>query len=181
MDASKPHGDSSQRSRRQAGPGSAWLCPPCCALAGYELPTADSAPLATVREELHRLNAAILELKAKLLGPVPVAVSVEEAAAILGCGRTQVFKYLAQGKLTRAKQFGRRVAVSVASIEALQAPKKERRPHVGRRPRNIGASIRALPLGEEQDRKDAPRTTPIRPPSTRDRGAARAGPRDAPA
>jgi hypothetical protein len=107
----------------------------CCSLSGYALPIvraasddADGDPIGALREELRHLRATLQELKGKLHGPARVAVSVEEAATMLGCGRTQVFKYLRQGKLQHGKRLGRRATVTIASIEALQAPGPRRKP-----------------------------------------------------
>ena len=80
------------------------------------------------------------------------SVSVKEAAAWLGCGRTQIFKFLKEGQLQRAKKLGRQVMVTVDSIEALTGLPKllSTKPSVTRRSRRralaLQASIRSLPL-----------------------------------
>jgi len=74
-----------------------------------------------LREDVRRIGAAVAQLKTAAIMPAKVAVSVSEAAELLGCGRTQVFKYLSEGKLRRGKRLGRRATVTVASIEALLA------------------------------------------------------------
>lgn len=50
------------------------------------------------------------------------AITVEDAALVLGCGRTQVFALLKSGRLTRAKSFGKRTLITLASVTALQDP-----------------------------------------------------------
>jgi excisionase family DNA binding protein len=65
------------------------------------------------------MSAALADLKLAMLGPTATAVSVEQAAALLGCGRTQIFGFLKDGKLRRAKKLGRKVMVRMTSVSAL--------------------------------------------------------------
>jgi excisionase family DNA binding protein len=53
------------------------------------------------------------------------AISAEEAARRLGCGRTRVFELLQRGLLKRAKSFGRRTMLLAASVEALLSTGKK--------------------------------------------------------
>ncbi len=108
-----------------------------------------------LREEIRHLRAAVEDVRRQLANPVPHAISVEDAATRLGCGRTQVFKYLKAGQLRRAKKHGRRVMVTVASVEALGSGIREpnsgrpRRQHGRRSAASLRASILALPLNGE--------------------------------
>jgi excisionase family DNA binding protein len=54
-------------------------------------------------------------------GLAPELTTIEEAAAILGCGRTKAFALRAEGKLKAARSFGRRALVTTASVEACKA------------------------------------------------------------
>jgi excisionase family DNA binding protein len=56
------------------------------------------------------------------------AISAEEAARRLGCGRTRVFELLQRGLLKRAKSFGRRTMLLAASVEALLSAAKKPEP-----------------------------------------------------
>jgi excisionase family DNA binding protein len=95
------------------------------------------------------VRADLAELKMRMVNPLPVSVSVEEAAARLGCGRTKVFELLRRGKLRRGKAAGRALRITVASIDAfLSGPKRQDTPRRTRRyVGDIGAAIRALPIG----------------------------------
>lgn len=48
-----------------------------------------------------------------------VAISVQEAQSMLGCGRARIFTLLKSGKLKKARKIGRKTMVSIASIEGL--------------------------------------------------------------
>jgi excisionase family DNA binding protein len=55
------------------------------------------------------------------------AVSVEAAAALLGCRRRQVFSLLKRGVLVRAPRVGRELRIYVASINEALRPRAEKR------------------------------------------------------
>jgi predicted DNA-binding transcriptional regulator AlpA len=80
---------------------------------------------------------------------------VREAAALLGCSRSQVFKYLSERKLQRGRRLGRAVTVTVPSIRELQGQPKHPKQLASfyRRkkpsPGSAKASILALPLAAE--------------------------------
>jgi predicted DNA-binding transcriptional regulator AlpA len=134
---------------------------PCCspAISGVPLATAprppSQEPLSDLREELRQISTAIAELSLNLRGPPPVALPVREAAALLGCSRSQVFKYLSEGKLRRGRRLGRAVTVTVPSIRELQGepkhPKQLASLHRRRKPSpgSVKASILALSLAAE--------------------------------
>lgn len=66
--------------------------------------------------------------------PDPV-VTWQEAARLLGCGKTRLFELLAQGVLERAPRYGRSLRIFRASVErALFAPRKP-----GRKKRHASA------------------------------------------
>ena len=74
---------------------------------------------AAVREEVRaEVDALRAELAALSPGDAP-AVTVEQAARTLGCGRTRVFELLNLGKLKAAPKVGRSTMVTRASVEAL--------------------------------------------------------------
>jgi len=54
----------------------------------------------------------------------PILVSINEAAKLLGLGRTSIYALINEGKL-ETSQIGRRNLVKVASIEELANPKNK--------------------------------------------------------
>lgn len=56
----------------------------------------------------------------------PLAIPVEQAATLLGCGRTRVFELLRAGSLRRVR-IGRKTLVGTESVEALLTPRNVRR------------------------------------------------------
>lgn len=108
--------------------------------------------LRQLREDVSRIGTVLAELKTTLGAPPKTAVSVVEAAQMLGCGRSQVFMLLAEGKLRRGRRVGRQATVTLASIQALQegsavaTQPARRRPRSGTRGATSGAAILALPL-----------------------------------
>jgi hypothetical protein len=74
-----------------------------------------------------------------------LAVSADEAARRLGCGRTRVFELLKQRVLSPAKSYGRRTMLLAASVERLLADGAMPVPHPRRRPATqIEAEILSL-------------------------------------
>lgn len=74
---------------------------------------------------LARLDAIAARLDAleRPTAEAPVAVTVAEAAARLGCSRSRVFELLRDGVLARAAQRGRATMVTTDSVDdALVAP-----------------------------------------------------------
>ena len=86
-----------------------------------------SDPLSEVRAELRHMSATLADLKLAMLGPSVSAISIEQAASLLGCGRTQIFGFLKSGKLRRAKRLGRKVMVRMTSVSALMQSLSEDR------------------------------------------------------
>lgn len=94
--------------------------------------------------ELAALTAQVADLTSTP-APGQQAVSVEQAARLLGCGRSTVFVHLRRGKLRRAKRIGRRVMVTVESINALLSPRPAPpRPPTPTQRDDIAARIRAI-------------------------------------
>jgi excisionase family DNA binding protein len=84
-------------------------------------------------------------------------MTVEAAAAHLGCGRTQVFALIRDGAIRRARKLGRRTMVFRDSVEAaLLLPEARETPAAKRAEpvqtaqrgdgKTIGDAIRRLPL-----------------------------------
>jgi len=58
-------------------------------------------------------------------GAPPLAVPAHEAAALLGCGRSQVFKYLAAGKLERGARVARKATPAPDAVRRRLAASRE--------------------------------------------------------
>lgn len=56
-----------------------------------------------------------------------MVVSVEQAAATLGCSRRRVFQLLAEGILERAPRYGRSLRIYTASVERALRPAAPKR------------------------------------------------------
>ena len=131
------------------GPGAAVVIP--MPFESSAEPSRVEEALQQLREDVGRIGVLLAQLKLVLATPPKPAVSMAEATELLGCGRSQVFKLLAQGKLRRGQRVGRQVTVTIASIQALQEsliagkPTRRRR-HAGPIGPTNGASILALPL-----------------------------------
>lgn len=104
-------------------------------------------------ELLERILAALERLASPQSAQPAAALSVDEAAAALGCSRTRVFELLRDGTLTRARRMGRRVTVLAESVERARrvpertAPQRKRRApraDVGETGGDFGSRIRAL-------------------------------------
>jgi len=78
------------------------------------------------------LRALRTDLRA-LASTSDVAISADEAARRLGCGRTRVFELLKQRALLRAKSCGRRTMIIAASVEWLLAGDAAKPPSPPRR------------------------------------------------
>lgn len=80
-----------------------------------------------ILQELAEIKRDVRALRAQSATQNATAVPLEQAAAMLGCKRAQVFKLLKQSRLERAPKVGRTVMITVASIRALigdGAPRK---------------------------------------------------------
>lgn len=73
-------------------------------------PTPTTSELRALRADIRALASAS-----------DLAISADEAARRLGCGRTRVFELLKQRALSRAKSCGRRTMITAASVERLLA------------------------------------------------------------
>ena len=104
---------------------------------------AQMKPLPT-SEELRALRQEIRNLASAS----DLAISAEEAARRLGCGRTRVFQLLKNRVLARAKSCGRRTMVLAASVQRIldgYGAKRGPRPPPRRQPAGkIEAEIRDL-------------------------------------
>lgn len=97
------------------------------------------------------------------------ALPVDEAAELLGCGRSTVFEYLRSGRLQRARRTGRKAMVTRESVNAFadSAP-------IPTAPRSSSAVWEA-----ERAKLLRPRGKPSPSPSSTRRGRGAADPRDA--
>ena len=80
-----------------------------------DTPTSGSTSLKEIRSDLRRMKSATIQ-------PGAVAITVEQAAARLGCSRRRVFELLASGGLKRATKVGRHAMVSVDSVDRALMP-----------------------------------------------------------
>lgn len=80
----------------------------------------------------------------------PVLLTIDEAAAVLRCGRRKVFALLAQGVLTRGPCYGAKTVVLAESVydacnaTPMPAPEKPRRVRKSQRRATFEAEIDAL-------------------------------------
>ncbi|WP_147451021.1 hypothetical protein [Corallococcus llansteffanensis] len=82
----------------------------------------EPAPLeCAILQELAEIKREVRALRAQSATQNATAVPLEQAAAMLGCKRAQVFNLLRQSRLERAPKVGRTVMITVASIKALLA------------------------------------------------------------
>jgi excisionase family DNA binding protein len=64
--------------------------------------------------------------RSEMFGGEPLAVGPDQAAAMLGCGRTTIYELLARGELP-SFQIGRRRLIRVAALEDLVRAREARR------------------------------------------------------
>lgn len=80
--------------------------------------------------ELQELRAEVRALRESRSVVEPLTLDVDEAAKMLGCGRTTVFNLLNRGELIAAPKAGRTRMITRESVEAYQLsgpkPKKAR-------------------------------------------------------
>ena len=98
--------------------------------------------LRAIYEELRGLRESVNEIHTKISSTAPaqaaraLAVSMEQAQTLLGCGRSRIFELLRSGALRRGPKVGRAAMVCAKSLEALlervdrepETPKLKRRP-----------------------------------------------------
>lgn len=105
-----------------------------------------------LRQEVERLRADLRNLAIKTATPSSRAVDVAAAAALLGCSEKQVFRLLADGRLTRTRRIGRKVMVTTESIEAASAPVERPRARRERRSNRSTVSRRTTSPAADTDR-----------------------------
>jgi hypothetical protein len=113
--------------------------------------------------EVRGLRDEVRALRRAGVSGEALALPVEAAAELLGCGRTQVFALLKAGKLRPAHGQGRRKMISRDSIEALVRADDPRRAHAKRKApptaAEVGAwgdEIRRLQVPKPADRQGEP-------------------------
>jgi hypothetical protein len=98
--------------------------------------------LRAIYEELRGLRESVNEIHTKISHTAPaqaaraLAVSMEQAQTLLGCGRSRIFELLRSGALRRGPKVGRAAMICAKSLEALlervdrepETPKLKRRP-----------------------------------------------------
>jgi uncharacterized protein with von Willebrand factor type A (vWA) domain len=98
--------------------------------------------LRAIYEELRGLRESVNEIHTKISHAAPaqaaraLAVSMEQAQTLLGCGRSRIFELLRSGALRRGPKVGRAAMICAKSLEALlervdrepETPKLKRRP-----------------------------------------------------
>ncbi len=98
--------------------------------------------LRAIHEELRGLREAVNEIHTKISHAAPaqaaraLAVSMEQAQTLLGCGRSRIFELLRSGALRRGPKVGRAAMICTKSLEALlervdhepEVPRLKRRP-----------------------------------------------------
>ncbi|WP_224360279.1 hypothetical protein [Hyalangium versicolor] len=98
--------------------------------------------LRAIYEELRGLRESVNEIRTKISHAAPaqaaraLAVSMEQAQTLLGCGRSRIFELLRSGALRRGPKVGRAAMICAKSLEALlervdrepETPKLKRRP-----------------------------------------------------
>lgn len=85
---------------------------------------------ATVRRgssTLGEIHSELRKLKSVTIQPGATAITVEQAAARLGCSRSRVFELLKVGRIQRAPGPGRKTLVTIVSIDAALAPALSKR------------------------------------------------------
>ena len=77
-------------------------------------PTSGATSLKEIRSDLRRLKSATIQ-------PGAVAITIEQAAARLGCAKTKVFDLLKSGELKRGKKVGKKSMVLLSSVDGFTA------------------------------------------------------------
>jgi hypothetical protein len=98
--------------------------------------------LRAIYEELRGLRESVNEISTKISNKPPAqaargrGVSMKEAQAMLGCGRSRIFELLSSGALRRGPKVGKAAMICAKSLEALlervgrepETPRFKRRP-----------------------------------------------------
>ena len=98
--------------------------------------------LRAIYEELRGLRESVNEIHTKISHAASaqaaraLAVSMEQAQTLLGCGRSRIFELLRSGALRRGPKVGKAAMICAKSLEALlervdrepETPKLKRRP-----------------------------------------------------
>lgn len=84
-------------------------------------PVSGSTSLKEIRSDLRRLKSATIQ-------PGAIAISIEQAAARLGCSRSRVFEFLKEGRIKRAPRTGRLTMLTLVSVDELLESPAEAKP-----------------------------------------------------
>lgn len=97
--------------------------------------------LRAIYEELRGLRESVNEISTKISNKPPAqaararGVSMKEAQAMLGCGRSRIFELLRSGALRRGAKVGKAAMICAKSLEALlERVDREPAPRLKRRP-----------------------------------------------
>ena len=98
--------------------------------------------LRAIYEELRGLRESVNEIHTKISHAAPaqaaraLAVSMEQAQTLLGCGRSRIFELLRSGALRRGPKVGRAAMICAKSLEALleRVGREPGSPRLKRRP-----------------------------------------------
>jgi hypothetical protein len=98
--------------------------------------------LRAIYEELRELRESVNEISTKISSKAPAqaararAVSMKEAQAMLGCGRSRIFELLRSGALRRGARVGKTAMICARSLEALleRVDREPETPRLKRRP-----------------------------------------------
>jgi hypothetical protein len=98
--------------------------------------------LRAIYEELRGLRESVNEIHTKISNAAPaqaaraLAVSMEQAQTLLGCGRSRIFELLRSGALRRGPKVGRAAMICAKSLEALleRVDREPETPRLKRRP-----------------------------------------------
>ncbi len=111
--------------------------------------------LRAICEELRGLRESVNEISTKISHKAPAqaarsrAVSMKEAQAVLGCGRSRIFELLRSGALRRGAKVGKAAMICAKSLEAL-LERVDREPETPRLKRHLA---RRDPGRGERERK----------------------------
>jgi hypothetical protein len=98
--------------------------------------------LRAIYEELRGLRESVNEIHTKISNGPPAqaargrGVSMKEAQAMLGCGRSRIFEMLSSGALRRGPKVGKAAMICAKSLEALleRVDREPETPRLKRRP-----------------------------------------------